>query len=286
MQGILAMICAVAMFALMDTAMKLLSAHYPPMQVAALRGLSSLPLVAVYVLWRGKAASLWRVRWPLHVLRGILGILMLWLFVVGIQKLPLTDAYTLFFISPLLITVLSVVILKERVKPSRLVAVGLGMMGVLVVLRPSGMAFLQMGSLAVLGAAVCYAVTAITVRLLSRTDSSESMVFWLTVMLSIGGGLFAMSGWVPVRLTDWPLVAGLAITGLIGQIFITEAFRRGDASSVAPFEYTALAWAVGYDWLLWRSLPDQFTLAGAAIIICSGIYLIQREKVHAEAEHP
>lgn len=286
LRGILAMIGAVAMFVLMDAAMKLLSARYPAMQVAALRGLAPLPLVLAYIAWRGAFGSLLRIRWPLHLLRGALGIAMLWLFVYAVRTLPLTEAYTLFFIAPLLIIVLSVLFLGERVRPSRWIAVGAGMIGVLVALRPSGAGLLTLSSLAMLGAAACYAVTSISVRLLGRTDSSESMVFWLTVMLGAGAGVLAAPGWVEVRGQDLPLIAGLAATGFLGQLLITEAFRHGDASVIAPFEYTALAWGAGLDWLLWRTLPDHYTLAGAAIIVASGLYLIRRENVRCEAELP
>ncbi|MGH8852829.1 MAG: EamA family transporter, partial [Telluria sp.] len=158
--------------------------------------------------------------------------------------------------------------------------------GVLVVLRPSGAGFLTIGGLAILGAATMYAVSAITVRLLARTDSNEHMVFWLMVMMAIGASALAAPGWVALRVADAPLLAGLALTGFVGQLAITAAFAQGEASKVAPFEYTALAWAVGLDWLMWQTLPDGFTLVGAAIIIGSGLYLIRHEKVHLESDHP
>jgi drug/metabolite transporter (DMT)-like permease len=78
----------------------------------------------------------------------------------------------------------------------------------------------------------------------------------------------------------------LAISGFFAQLAINEAFSHGEASVVAPFEYSALAWGLAIDWLLWHTLPDRTTLLGAAIIIGSGIYLIRHERVHAEAEHP
>ena len=112
------------------------------------------------------------------------------------------------------------------------------------------------------------------------------MVLWLMVMMSIGATALAAPGWVPLRAADTLLLCGLAVSGFLGQLAITEAFGSGEASKVAPFEYAALAWGVGFDWLLWRALPDQYTLLGAAIIIASGIYLIRHEGGHAEAEHP
>ncbi|WP_409269708.1 DMT family transporter [Massilia sp. BHUDP2] len=280
------MVLAVFMFALMDTVMKLLSQRYPAIQVAALRSLTSLPLIVVYVGIKVGYGDIFRIRWPLHILRAVLGIAMLSFFAFGIRKLSLAEAYTIFFIAPAIITALSVWFLKERVDVPRWIAIGVGLCGVLVVLRPSGAGFLTIGGLAVLGAAAMYAVSAITVGILARTDRSEHMVFWLMVMMSIGAGLLAAPGWVAMRMSDIPLLLGLALSGFIGQLAITEAFAKGDASSVAPFEYTALAWAVGIDWMLWQTLPDGWTVVGAAIIIGSGMYLIRHEKVHVESDHP
>lgn len=284
--SIYAMLLAVFMFALMDTAMKLLAARYPALQVAALRAICSLPLIAAYVAWRGAFRGMFQVRWSMHVLRGVLGIAMLALFAFGLKKLSLAEAYSIFFIAPALITAMSVLLLKERVNLARWVAIGVGLCGVLVVLRPSGAGFLTIGGLSVLAAAACYAVSAITVRVLARTDRSEHTVFWLIVMIALGAGLLAAPNWVAIPASEIPLLCGLAVSGFIGQLAITEAFSRGEASSVAPFEYSALAWGVGLDWLLWRALPDSWTLAGAAIIIGSGLYLIRHEKDHTEAEHP
>lgn len=286
LRSIYAMLAAAGMFSLMDTAMKLLSETYPAMQVTALRALSSLPLVCLYLLYRGAFKNVLKVRWPLHVFRGALGILMITLFAYGLKRLSLAEAYSLFFIAPLLITALSVLILKERVDLARWCAIVVGLGGVLVVLRPEGGDFLSLAGLAVLAAAACYAVSAITGRILSRTDASESMVFWLMIMMAAGGVALSWHEWVAIRREDWLLLAGLSVSGFLGQLAITEAFRSGKASSVAPFEYSALAWGMSLDWLLWRTLPDEYTLVGAAIIIASGIYLVRKEAAHMESEHP
>ena len=286
LRSIYAMLLAVAMFALMDTAMKLLSATYPAMQVAALRALSSLPLVCAYLAWRGAFKAITQVRWNLHLFRGALGIVMLSLFAYGLKKLSLAEAYSIFFIAPALITALSVFFLKESVNAARWMAIGVGLIGVLVVLRPSGEGFLTIGGLAVLAAAACYAISAITGRIVARTDRSEHMVFWLMVLMAIGASILAANDWVPLRAQDMYILCGLAVSGFFGQLAITEAFSSGEASSVAPFEYTALAYGVVIDWLMWHTLPDMYTLIGAAIIIGSGVYLIRHEKEHAECEHP
>jgi drug/metabolite transporter (DMT)-like permease len=286
LRSIYAMLLAVSLFSLMDTAMKLLSAHYPAMQVAALRCLTSLPLVLAYVAWRGAFGAMLRIRWGMHLLRAALGIAMLAMFAYGLQTLSLAEAYTIFFIAPALITALSVLFLKERVNFARWIAIAVGMAGVLVVLRPTGAGFFTLGGLAVLAAAAMYAVSAISARILSRTDRSEHMVLWLMVMMSVGATVLAAPGWVPLRAADSALLCGLAVSGFLGQLAITEAFGSGEASKVAPFEYAALAWGVGFDWLLWHTLPDHYTMLGAAIIIGSGLYLIRHESGHPEAEHP
>jgi drug/metabolite transporter (DMT)-like permease len=286
LRSIQAMLVAVLMFSIMDTIMKLLSAEFPAMQVAALRSLSSLPLVCAYVAWRGGYKAIMQVRWPLHWLRAGIGILMLSLFAYGVRGLSLAEAYSIFFIGPILITALSVFVLKERVDGARWLAIGVGMLGVLVVLRPSGDGFLTLGGLAILVAAVFYAVSAVAGRILARTDSSEQRVFWLMLLMAVGATALAAPSWTTVEARHLPLLGGLAVSGFLAQLALNEAFSHGEASVVAPFEYTALACGIAIDWVLWRTLPDQYTLIGAAIIIGSGLYLIRHETTHAEAEHP
>ncbi len=277
-RSILAMLMAVASFSVMDAIMKALGSAYPPLQVSALRGLTALPLVICYVIYRGAERSLLQVQWPWHLIRGVLVVVMLWSFTFGIQNLALTEAYTIYFVSPLLITILSVPLLGERVKPSHWLSIAVGLVGVLIALRPAQGAFLSLGALAVLCSAVCYAGSAIGGRILSRTDSSESLVFWATALLALGAGVLAWPVWIPLRAQDALLLVGLAVTGFIGQVALTAAFRHGQASVVAPFEYTALAWSVGLDWVVWHTVPDRYTLLGGAVIIASGLYMIRQEE--------
>lgn len=286
LRGILAMLAAAALFSLLDAGLKHLSGHYPPMQVAAIRGLSSLPLVLVWVAASGAFGSLWRIRWPIHLLRGALSIVMLAAFAYALKRMPMTGAYALFFVSPLLITALSVPILGESVGARRWAAIGVGMLGVLVVLRPAGEGMLTLAGLAVLLSAACYALSAILVRVLHRTDSSQSMVFWALLMTGVGAGALALPQWQPVLAADAWVIAAVGLTGFGAQVAITEAFRAGEASVVAPFEYSGLAWAIALDWLVWQALPDGWTFVGAGILVASGVYLVRHERVHAQAEHP
>ena len=279
LRAITAMVAACAMFACMDALMKALVGTYPPLQVTALRGLTAMPLVCLYVLWRRQMGVVFsrHLRWRLHLLRGVITLLMMALFTYALKTLGLAEAYTLTFVAPMIITMLSVPMLKEVVPPRHWVAIAVGLCGVVVALRPDQSAFLSIGALAVLAAAVCYALSNVVGRIISRTEPSATLVFWTTGAMALGGSVLSAAHWVAVLPAHWPVLLGLAVSGFLGQLAITEAFRHGQASAVAPFEYTALAWAVALDWLVWRSVPDAYTLAGGAIIIASGIYLIRRE---------
>ena len=286
LRGIASMVGAVALFALMDSGLKLLAPHYPPMQVAALRGLASLPLVFVWALADGGLMQLVRVRWPIHLLRGGLAVVMLGAFAYALRLMPLAEAYAIFFVAPLLITALAALFLRERVGWRRWSAIVVGLCGVIIVLKPSGAGMLTLGGAAMLIAALGYSVSAIAVRVLGRTDSTQSMVFWMLAMLSLFATIAAWNEWTAIRPEDWWVLAGIGVTGAVGQFLVTYAFSATPASIVAPFEYTALAWAMVLDWVLWKTLPDARMLAGAAVIVIAGLYLLRRERVHAEAEHP
>lgn len=271
------MLAAVGTFSFMDMGMKLLSPHYPAMQVAALRGLASWPFVMLWVLLAGGPAQLLRVRWSLHLLRGALAVGMLVTFAYALRSLPLAEAYALFFVAPLMITALAVPLLGEHVSWRCWCAIAVGLAGVVVVLRPSGAGMLSLSGLAMLGAALCYAVSAISVRLLGRTDTTQAMVFWMLTLLSVFATALAWPEWRAVRSEHFLLLAGIGVSGAIGQYCVTEAFRDTPASVVAPLEYTALVWALALDWLLLHTFPAPVTLLGAGVIVASGLYLIRSE---------
>lgn len=283
-RSILVMLVAVALFALMDAGLKTLSERYPPFQVATLRGAASLPLVLAWTLATIGFAPLLRVRWPLHLLRGAIGVMMMATFVYALKRMPLSTAYTIFFVAPLLITAMSVPFLGERVGPRRWTAIGIGLLGVLVVLRPTGEGMISAAGLAVLLAAFGYAVSAITVRVLARSDSNQAMVVWLLALMALGSGVLAWPDWQPIRHDDLWLIAGIGVVGALGQYAITLAFRHGEASLLAPLEYTALVWGVLLDAFVWGVLPNSVTWLGAGIIIASGLYLIRREGVRPTVE--
>jgi drug/metabolite transporter (DMT)-like permease len=283
LRGILSMLAAVTTFSVMDVLLKTLSADYPAMQVTFLRGAASLPLLlganAVFGHWRDLLPN----RWLLHVLRGFLSVGVLWFFVYAVSQLSLGNAYSIFMSAPLLITALSVLMLRERVGWQQWLAVLVGLTGVVIVLKPSGAGLVTIGGLAALASAAGYALNAITIRVLTRTDSSASTVFCPLLIMSIISGITASVHWVPVPWDHWHLIVGLGISGAFGQYFITEAFRLAPPPVVAPLEYTALAWGMLFDWLLWATAPGLRMLAGAFVIVASGIYVIHRERFASAA---
>lgn len=284
-KAIAVMLLAVGAFAFMDSLLKVLSPHYPPMEVAALRGLASWPIVLVFALARGRGRSLVRVRFGLHLLRGVLGVAMMGSFIYALRVMSLSNAYCLFFVAPLIIAALSGVILGERVGRARWIAIGVGFVGVIVLLRPSTDGFFDTASLMVLGAALAYALSAFTVRVLGRTDSTESMVFWLTGMMALGAGALAWPELRAVEPRHYGVIVGIGLIGCVGQFAVTYAFRFGEAALIAPLEYTALLWALGIDFVGWGTVPQPVMLAGAAIIVGSGVFLVRSETAGArEAE--
>ena len=280
-RGVVMMLLAVGFLSLMDAGLKELSAHYPAFQVAALRAAASWPIIAAWVFIWHRPRELLRVRWSLHLLRGALGVSMIAAFVYGVRGLPLTAAYTLFFVAPLIITLLSRPFLGETIGAHRWIAIVGGFLGVLVALRPDVSGVVSWASLAVLLAALGYAVSAITVRVLARTDSTPSMIFWLLTFIALGAGALAAPDWVALTPRDWLVVAGVGIVGAAGQFTITEAFVRGEASVLAPLEYTALLWGVAFDALIWHALPGASVWVGAAIIVACGLYLLRAERSQA-----
>lgn len=280
------MLAAVALFAVMDTGLKVLSAHYPPLQVAALRGLSSLPLVLGWALLTVPLAALVRVRWRMHLLRGGLSVAMMAGFVYGLARMPLSTAYAITFAAPLLVTAMAGPVLGERVGSHRWAAVVIGLAGVLVVLRPNGQGLLTGAGLAVLLAAACYAASILTTRVLAAREPSQAMVLWLVAILSAGAGVLAWPHWQPLAMAHLWVVAVVGVAGSLAQVALTRAFSQGEASRLAPLEYTALLWGVLVDLLLWRHLPDATTWLGAAIIVASGLYLLWRERGGGQAAVP
>lgn len=278
LRGISSMLVAVASFAGMDAVLKLLASDYPPLQVGALRGAASLPFVLASIALNNRWRELKVVRWELHLIRGVLALIMLWGFVAAVSVMSLANAYAIFFVAPLIVTALAVPLLREQVDPGRWLAITVGLAGVLWMLKPGGTTLSLYGAAGAIAAAVAYALASISVRVMTRTESTVSLVFWFLVLLTLFAGLLALPGWVPIHTDHWPWLGLLGLFGALGQHFITEAFRDAPASVIAPFEYTAILWAVAIDWVFWDTWPASRLWLGAALVIACGLYLIWRER--------
>jgi drug/metabolite transporter (DMT)-like permease len=278
------MIVAVAAFACMDALLKFFAASYPPMQVAVLRGAASLPFMLLPIALSGRWRLLKPRRWPMHLLRAALQVLVLGCFIYAVRSLSLANAYAVFLSAPLIMTALAVPILKERTDLAGWIAISVGLAGVIVMLRPQAAGLVSLGSLAALIAAVGYAVSGIAVRVLTRTDTTASVVVWTISLMTLMAAVIALPDWVRLLPQHYRWLILLGVLAAIGSYFLTEAFRSAPAAVVAPLEYTALLWGILIDRLIWHVLPGARVCMGGAIVIASGLYLIWRERTHAR--HP
>lgn len=277
-QGVWAMFIAVAAFSFMDALLKQFAAHYPPFQVSTLRAAASLPFVLVPMWLAGRLGELRPTRLGLHLVRGLLGVVMLATFVAALREAPLASVYSVYMAAPLLIAALAAWWLGERVDAGRWLAIVVGLAGVLVILqpRPGGLSWAA-GVFATLSA-LCYALAAITARVLTRTERSPTMVVTFLVIVTLVAGGIAAPDWVSIRPGDWLLIAATGALGAIGQHAITEAFRHAPAAVVAPIEYTALLWGLGIDFVVWSVWPNATMMGGATLVIAAGIYVAWRER--------
>lgn len=283
-RGIGCMIAAVAVFAAMDTLIKWLSTDYGVMQIVFFRSLLALVPIGLFMWRNGGIASL-ATRRPLgHVARSVIGALAIVCFFYSFRHLPLADAYAIMFAAPLFVTAFSAPLLGEPVGWRRWSAVGVGFLGVLIVVDPSGGVF-STASLVCLVGTLLYALALIFVRKLSRTETNAAIVFYFTITCTVMGGALMIGDWVTPGPRDLAMLVMVGILGGCAQLLITQAFRLAPASVIAPFDYTAIVWGVLWGYFIFADLPTTTVLAGVAIVIASGLYILYRE-TRRSAEMP
>jgi drug/metabolite transporter (DMT)-like permease len=190
--------------------------------------------------------------------------------------LPLADAVALTFAAPLFLTALSYPMLKERVGRARWIAVSVGFLGVLVVAHPSGNGTLiGMGS--ALACAICNAVGTLTVRGLTKTDHSASIVTWTAIFMTAGALPVLPFYWVTPTPLDFCLFCSIGLIGGVSQYWTTLALYYAPAAAVSPFNYTALIWSSALGFVVWSELPTGPTIIGGAIVTLTGLYLLRHE---------
>jgi drug/metabolite transporter (DMT)-like permease len=198
-------------------------------------------------------------------------------FVSGLAYLPLATMTAINFINPFMITILSIVVLKEAVGPHRWVAIGVGFLGALVIIRPGTESFHPAGLFAI-GAAACWSISVIATRLVQDHDSGTVTMFYTAVIGVVLTSFMVPAFWKPLTWEALLILVGMGICSLIGQAFMIAALRHASPSLLAPLGYSQLLWAIILGFLLFGNFPDGWTLAGAGIIVLSGLYMWWREQ--------
>lgn len=276
-KGILFMCAGVLCLALGDAVSKWLGEDHSPLQIVFFRTLVSLPLIALLAHFGGGLRTLKTRRPRVHLLRGLIYTGTMGFFVWGLTLLPLAEATAIAFVAPMFVTLLSVPLLGERIDRPVLIASLAGFVGVLIVVRPGGEAF-QLGSLVMIAAAVCYALMMITARRYGSREHLWAMVFYMTLIPMLLTALTLPWVWQTPQPEHWP---GFLLSGGLGvgaTAFITLAFRHAPAAIAAPFDYTAMLWAVLLGWWFWGELPDIWVLVGSLLIIGSGLAIAYHER--------
>jgi len=302
--GILCAMGAGFFFSLNDVTIKFLSGDYALHQIILLRSAIGLALIMAMVQVGKGGQGGWRhfktQRLGTHLLRGACVVFANMLFFLGLAAMPLADAVAIFFISPVVITLFSMVFLKEKVNKHRWVAIVLGFVGVLIIVQPGSSSF-QMASLLPIGSAFGYALLHILTRTMRMTESASTMTFYIQLTfvivcsimwLVVGDGRFddpsspslnfLLRAWTEFDIDDLKLFILLGVASTFGGYLISQAYRQAEAALAAPFEYIALPLAIFWGIMVFDEWPSQASLYGGALILTSGLYTMYRETIHGK----
>lgn len=296
---------AVFFFSFNDMAIKFLSGGYALHQIVLLRSLIGMAvLLFLFLPFAGGFSALKTKRLGLHIVRGLCVAFANIAFFLGLSALPLAEGVAIFFVSPMLITIFSVIFLGEHVGPRRWAAIGIGFLGVLVVLRPGTEVF-QYAALLPIAAAFGYAGLHMLTRYIGRTESTLALSFYIQVTfiaIGLGMGLFFHEGlplqdpspamaflfhpWEWPNARDWMIIGAVGTSVAFAGFFISQAYRVAEAAVVAPFEYLAMPLAVIWGIVVFDEWPDVIALIGIVMILGAGLFIIWRENAVADAETP
>lgn len=281
-KGIAYACTAFFMFTVQTAFSRLLAGSHNGIEVVFYRNMICLlPCIAYIAFTRNY--SLLKTKMPVTMgLRVFIGMIGTVLTLAAVQYLPLADATTLFFASTLLLPILAHFYLKEHIGWVRWTAVGIGMTGVILVAQPSGEVTLFGVALA-LGAATVHASIQVLIRAM-KTEDPFTITFYFFLVGMLGPAL-AMP-WVanPLLIENFPYLAGVGVTGGLGQYFLTRGFQMAPASLLSPFNYTGLIWAVLLDIIIWGYIPGWPVFMGSIIIIASKLFILYRERKAAEKQ--
>jgi drug/metabolite transporter (DMT)-like permease len=280
LRGVLAVLGAVLFFACSDAAAKSLMESMPANQVTWIRfvvfALMMLPVLAV----KGPAA--WRSRQPgLQVARALGAMVSAILFIAALRVLPLAETTAMAFASPLFVTALSVPFLGERVGPRRWAAVVVGLMGVLIVVRPGSDAFDPAAFLPLVAAAI-WAASLVITRLTSGADHPLVTLTYTALVGCASATLTLPFAWAEMGWHEVGLGLLTGVTATVAQGLIVLAYHYASASLLSPFFYSQLVWSAALGFFVFGHVPDGWSFVGAAVIIASGLYTANRERLRAK----
>lgn len=290
------LVTGMLIFSLQDIAVKWMGGDYPVLEIVTFRSLVALPLTLLFFRYEGGRGLPTTPQPKLEYVRGVFFFLSYTTHFMGLAALPLADVAAIKYSAPLMITLLSVMLLGELVGPRRWLALLVGFLGVLLIVRP-GMASFNLGSLFILLSVFFYALATILTRKLQTTDSSATMAYYsslvylmatiiLAPLLIFIGDFpdahpsiaFLFRSWSAPSLLDWLIMSGLGLVWAGGMYFLARAYSVAQASDVAPFEYVALPINIMWGFVLWQEVPTWLTLAGASLTLGSGLYILYRQR--------
>jgi drug/metabolite transporter (DMT)-like permease len=279
--GILCMVTGMALFTLNDAMGKWLVETCPVPLILAVRSASALLILAPLVM-RAGLSSVFGVPDPgRHLIRNVLIVAEVAFFYLAVREMPLADVMTIYMAAPLLVTALSVPLLGEKVGFRRWIAVGVGFVGVVLVLRPGG-DFLSSGTPIALAGSLTFALTLISTRSL-RGASGLTLITTQTLGVGLAGTVALPFVWVTPTLLELSLIGVLGVVALIAHVLVNHSLKLSPAAVVAPYQYTSLVWAMALGWAFWGDIPELPVAFGAALIIGSGLFVFYREQQLAKA---
>ena len=284
--GVALMLGAMAVLPGIDVIAKFLGQQgMPILQVVWARLVLGALMTLPFALRIAGPKSLWPDRPWYHTLRAAFLVAATFFFFLSLKWLPIADALAIFFVQPLIVTVLSAFVLREAVGPRRWIAVAVGFIGTLIIIRP-GIAELNPGSWLAFGAGVTLAFYFVMTRAISGRAHAMVTMFQTSLL----GGLILSAGiwwvWVWPSPTQWAMLAALAFIGTAGHLLIVRAYDHAEASLLAPLAYTEMITSVALGWLFFSDFPDAYTFLGVAILISCAIYISMRERANGQVPAP
>lgn len=287
LRGVAFKLASVLVFIVMSTMIKVTAGHVPPGETVFFRSAFAIPVIVAWLAWRGELRTGFATVNPMgHVWRGFAGTVAMGLGFASLAYLPLPEVTALGYAAPLLTVVFAAMFLGEEVRAFRLSAVGLGLVGVMIVLSPrlsvlggDGAGQREaFGAMLVLGSAVFAALAQVFVRRLVQTEKTAAIVFWFSLTATCLSLVTLPLGWVVPTPREAMILVGAGLLGGVGQILLTSAYRFADASLVAPFDYASMLFALGFGYFLFDEVPTWTMLGGAALVVAAGILIIWRER--------